>query len=72
MLSKRLEDNWVNITYSTKDTWCKDLAFALDYLHLHLQSHKKIYAKYVGLKFIKLNILVTVNPKNFWHTQILA
>lgn len=34
------------LNMNTKIVWLKDITFALDYLHLHLQSHKKVYPKY--------------------------
>jgi len=30
-----------------KYRWCKDLTFAMDYLHMHNQAHLKAYTKYL-------------------------
>lgn len=31
------------IDIKIKLNWCQNLAFAIDYLHLHLKAHKKVY-----------------------------
>ncbi len=33
-----------------KCMWCKDLAFAIDYLHTHNQAHLKIYPQNIFVK----------------------
>ena len=33
-----------------KNVWCKDLAFAVDYLHTHNQVHLKIYPQNIFIK----------------------
>lgn len=40
----------------TKYTWCNGLAFGLDYLHLHNQTHKKIYPKNIFFRWNRLLI----------------
>ena len=39
----------------TKYTWCNGLAFGLDYLHMHNQTHKKIYPRNI---FVRENRLI--------------
>jgi serine/threonine protein kinase len=34
----------------TKHLWCKDLAFAIDFLHTHNQAHLKIYPQNIFVK----------------------
>lgn len=53
-LSSYLSKNFNSFDFDTKLQWTKDLAFALDYLHLHEQSHKKINTN---------NIFVTDNKR---------
>lgn len=33
------------ISFTVKYGWCKDIALAVDYIHLNLLTHKKIYPK---------------------------
>ena len=56
-LSSYLSKNFKTIDSLIKLQWSKDLAFALDHLHLHEQSHKQININNIYVKDDKRLVL---------------